>query len=234
MEIRLLLAGSPGSPIFEVGDRLADFHNVDFFTIEYSPEDQDSYFEDSIPQIDLDVGDFKSGSESQHLDRDIKSIIKEKSIDRAEPGIFSCKDFYLDEKDKFEIFQIKNGIISTEMADNVLCQWATHVVFFEAEEELAISWFSKRLKCNTCDATFHLEERPPNYPNICDRCGSDLYRMQKDNPKEIKKQFKNFRNSFWKFKELAKKSCKYTTINMDKFKNVQSIIKHIDLFVFPR
>ena len=234
MEIRLLLAGCPGSIIFEAGERLADFYKIDYFTIEFSPEEQNTYFSDSIPQTDLDTGDVRSGSESQHLERDIRSITKEKAIDKADPGIFSCKDFYLDQSDKDEIFKIRNGIISTEMADDILCKWATHVIFFEAEEDSAVDWFSKRLKCNTCDSTFHLEERIPKEFNICDRCGSDLYRMPKDDPKEIKKQFKNFRNSFWKFKELAKQSCSFATIDMNKFKNIQAILRYIDNFVFPR
>jgi rRNA maturation endonuclease Nob1 len=221
----------PGSPIFEATEKLSSFHRLECLTIEHEPENCESYFDDKIPQINLDTGDLTSGSDAQQTVRDPRSSEIERKLSEADPQVVPPGDFFLSKEDRAEIFNVKQGIIVSEIADFALCRWATHVVFLDVNEKSTLQWFAKRLKCYSCGATSHLEDKPPKIEGICDRCGSDLKRMPQDDPELIRKQFHNFRNSFWKFQEYAKSECKYKRINVSRSKSFNSVVRSIDRFV---
>ena len=227
--LRLLIAGLPGTPVFELGERLSEFHDLPYLVIEREPSDCDSYFDDKIPEVTLDTGDLSSGSESQTMVRDPNAMEKDKKLDEdlcIETGFKG-----LDSDDIFEVQKIKQGIISTEIPDRRLVLWATDCIFLDADEKNAIDWFSGRRKCISCGNVHHLEDKPSRDPEICDRCGTFLIRLDKDDPNVVRKQFKNWRNDFWRFIETAKKETDYMTYSVHKFRSFSDLCRRIDLKV---
>ena len=230
--IRLLIWGSPGTPIFEVGERISGFHGLDFFTIEREPEDVDSYFDDKIPERTLDTGDMTSGSESQRMVRNPKTMDIEKHIDKVDPDVAYEVD-PLSREEKYELFKVRQGVIVTEIPGPFLLRWANRVVFLESDADNAIKWFRKRRKCMTCGSVFHLEEKPPLVPGICDRCGTDLKRKPEDSPRAVRDQYRNWRNDFWRFKEEASTSGCFCRISVDDRGTLEEIIREIDRDASP-
>ena len=85
--LRLLIYGVPGTQIFEVGERLAEFHKLEYFTIEKVPEEHESYFDDKIKSVPFDTGDFMSGSESQNMVRDPKTLALDRELESIDASI---------------------------------------------------------------------------------------------------------------------------------------------------
>jgi Zn-finger nucleic acid-binding protein len=229
--LRLLIYGVPGSPIFEVGGRLSEFHRLDYYTIERVPEGKDSYFDDKIPEVLFDTGDFMSGSESQHMVRDPQSLRIDKEIGDAEVGISNAgpiEDF-LSQQEQFIVDSINQGVIVTDIPDLGLVDWATHVVFLYTDEKFLINWFAKRLTCPSCKTMFHLEEKPPVTIGKCDRCGTTLERKEGDEPVLIHEQFKAWKSSFWKFDDRAREK-EFRMINVDKVTNFRDLVSRINLW----
>lgn len=225
--LRLLIYGVASTPIAEIGQNLSEFHDIDFFTIEIENEDEEyDYFGSHIKSVDLDTGDLNSGSEKQQLSRDPSSSAKERDISEADPSI-QLPEGLLDPEEISFFNSIQQGIITTEIPELDLIEWANKIVFINAKEGRLISWFDKRLQCGSCKATYHLEDKPPERPNKCDRCGSDLFKT--DDREEIKAQFKDWRNIFWKFKQAAKDSGKQIMYSVEDFDSFKRLLKRIDL-----
>jgi hypothetical protein len=229
----LLIYGHMGTPIFELGEKLSKFHKLDYFTIEKVPDEHDSYFDDKIGEVLFDTGDFSTGSASQHMVRNPKSLALDRELELADASI-PDSDGYEDSlgDDEYAIINsITQGIIVTDIPDLFLLDWATHVLFLEADEKTVIDWFSKRLKCFSCQSVYHLEEKPPMVRGKCDRCGSPLSRQEQDDPALIKEQFKGWRNSFWKFEERAKKKEIFKILNIDDLRDFQDVLSRANLWI---
>jgi len=230
--LRLVIYGVPGTSVFEVADRLSSFHELDYFVIEKVAENNSSYWDDTIAQVDFDTGDFTNGSESSHMVRSPGVIRMDKRLEQADasiPDSFGYEDC-LSSEELQHVFSLQQGIVATEIPDRKLVEWASHVVFLYADEKNVIDWFSKRRVCRTCRAVYHLEEKVPVTINRCDRDGSDLVREDKDDPAEIKRQFKDWRNSFWKFEETAKQKGIYKKVNVDKMKDFDDLVSRVNLW----
>ncbi|HUU86238.1 MAG TPA: hypothetical protein VMX17_00625 [Candidatus Glassbacteria bacterium] len=228
MGLRLLLWSCPGAPIFELGDQLSTFHDIDFFTVEIDNEEEYDYFEDHIKSIDFDTGDLNSGSEKQQLSRDPASSAKERDISEADPSI-ELPEGILDPSEIDFFADINQGIIATEIPELSLIEWSNKIIFLNAKEGRLIDWFDKRLECQTCGASYHLEDKKPERTGKCDRCGSELFKT--DDKEEIKAQFKDWRNIFWKFEQSAKDSGKQIMYNVDDFDSFKRLLKRVDLDV---
>ena len=227
--LRCLIWGCPGAPIESIGQKLSEFHNIDFFTIEMENEDEEyNYFADHIKSVDLDTGDLNSGSEKQQLSRDPSSSARERDIANADPSVQLPEGLLAPEEVSF-FDSIQQGIIATELPELDLVGWANKIVFLNAKEGRLISWFDKRYQCGTCKSSYHLEDKPPERPNKCDRCGSDLFKT--NDREEIKGQFKDWRNIFWKFEQAAKDSGKQIMYSVEDFDNFERLVKRIDLDV---
>ena len=221
--IRLLVYGMPGTPVIETSESLANFHDVDLFTLERHP-DMESYWADKIPDFKLDTGDMKSGSESQQMGRDPLSSERDTDLDDENLDLVDS----LSTDEICEILTIPYGIIVTEIPDPSLVSWASHVLFIDADENAAISWFKSRRKCPTCDTVFHLEEKPPLVPGICDRCGTDLKRKKEDHPIRVRKQYRNWRSEFNEMSNLAKKNKYYLRFHCENYENVQKMVDRVE------
>lgn len=220
--IRLLIFGMPGTPVYEIGDKLSDFHDVDLFTIEREPDD--GYFSDKIPDFRLDTGDMTSGSESQSMSRDPllcekDRVMDEANLDTEEP---------LSHEEVGEVLTIPYGILVTEVPDPALVAWATHVLFVDSDEEIAINWFKDRRKCPSCRTVFHTKDKPPKVPGICNRCGTDLKRRTEDHPLRIRKQYRNWRSDFNEMKDLAKGNKYYLKFRADLYESVKKMQDRVE------
>lgn len=219
--LRLLIYGVSGTPIFECGERLSSFYDLPLLTFELRPYLGDSYFDDKIPSIHLDMGDMGAGSSQSQLARDFGMSSKIKGLDTNHPVILPCRS--VSDSELSSLLGYDQGICVTQIPDIRLVDWATDVVFFNCSDKNAISWFSKRLKCPSCGNVHHLEDLPPRLSGICDRCGTDLIRLPEDSPKFVASQFREWRNMFWRF-EMYSKRKSFKAFAVDKFD------KMLDLF----
>ena len=60
-------------------------------------------------------------------------------------------------------------------------------ISIEISDQEAVKRLSNRLACK-CGLSYHLEFNPPKKPNICDKCGSELFKRDDDQPPAIKKR----------------------------------------------
>lgn len=228
--MRILIIGVPGSPIFEVADRLSGFRNYELYTIERNEcLLTDLYFADKIPQVDIDAGDFTSGSESQQYVRDPQSRIREKLMDleKVPDG-----NEGLTQEELNELLSIENGVIASELADPRLLEWCEMLFVLESDTKKAQRWFENRRKCKTCGSVYHLEDKNPKEQGICDRCGSNLIRKPEDEPVNVQQQYMTWKHIFWKFeetiKQLDKKHLTFKRIDLDNVKTMEEIVRMID------
>jgi len=225
--LRLLIYGVAGSPTVELAESISDFYDLGFIYIENTPAEDSDYFSDTIPEVTFDTGDYSSGSAHQQYFRDPASVDYDKQMDRITSVINTEKDC-LSSEDLSIIFRMKQGVIVSEIPDLNLIRWATHIIYLYAKEDSAVDWFSKRLKCPSCGNVHHLDDKPPVEFGICDRCGTDLIKLESDQPKFVRKQYENWENYFWKFREHAKDAGNYKVYNVDKFDTFDALLRDID------
>lgn len=227
--LRILFIGLPGTPIFETGERIAEFHNLDYFTIERTPDEQESYFADKIESRRLDTGDYMTGSESQHGSRDVHSGEKDRKMDSVRIPEIEL----LDEEEISDIVDEDEGVCSTELPDERLLSWATHVVVLDADTKEAVKWFIGRRKCYSCGAVFHIQDKPPLVPGICDRCGTDLKKKPSDEPIAIQDAYKAWRRTFSSVQEKAQ-DIDFLRVRVDKAKDFEHIVVTVDRWIRSR
>jgi adenylate kinase family enzyme len=212
---RVVLFGVPGTPIFELGEDLATYYDIDFFELS---RDYEEYFSEKIPSVNVDIGDRDSGSASQRTDRDPTSIRKRRAIDRF-LNIPNSQPDPLPWEDKVKIYGIPNAIIVTELAEPVLLQWIEkgkgQAFFIDCKEEAAVEWLKHRRKCMTCGSMFHKLDNPEKFDGICNRCGTDLIYRDQDRPETVRHQFNIWRQDFTDFKNQMSE-INMTTLKMDE------------------
>ncbi len=215
--VKVLIFGVPSTPIFELGESISKYYNIDLFEINRST---DNYFLDKIPSIYFDTGDKGIGSASEHEIRDVETEKRYRAIDRF-LNIPNLQTERLSYEDKIDIYNIKNGIIVSEIAEFVLLHWIEKggvIIFLDSDEEKAVKWLKERRKCLTCGASYHLIENPPRHIQICDRCGTDIIMRKEDEPANVRHQFNIWRNDFSDFKKNMK-GMDLIEINIDNKKN---------------
>jgi ribosomal protein S27AE len=225
---KILIFGVPGTPIFELGEAISDYYNVDLFELDRTFED---YFIDKIPSINFDTGDRAIGSGSQHAERDPETENRYRAIDRF-LNVPNMQTEPLSFEDKMKIYSIPNGIIVSEIAEPVLLHWIQNgnglILFLNIDEEKAVKWLRDRRKCFACGAAFHMVDRPPRQYEICDRCGTDLQVRVEDEPANVRHQFNIWRNDFSAFKKQMSK-LDFVQIDIDSKKNFKSILDEIKI-----
>ncbi|MDD2806945.1 MAG: adenylate kinase [Patescibacteria group bacterium] len=60
-------------------------------------------------------------------------------------------------------------------------------IVIELSDDEAVKRLSGRLACK-CGLSYHLEYNPPVKADLCDKCGSELFRRDDDQPEAIKKR----------------------------------------------
>ena len=225
-KLRILLTGLPGTPVFEIGERLSSFHNLDFITVERDPEGSETYFEDKIDATYLDVGDMTSGSDSEHMARDVRGREKERKMDSVHVPVIHL----MDEDEIADVTQEEEGVCSTELPDERLVPWATHIILLDADTSEAVKWFSGRRKCYSCGAVYHVEDRPSKVSGICDRCGADLRKKPSDSPSVVREAYKSWRRMFSKIEEHSS-DVNFFRVRVDKARDFEHILITVDRWV---
>ena len=54
------------------------------------------------------------------------------------------------------------------------------VVFFDVSEPELLRRLTGRRICRQCQSTYHVVSAPPRTPNVCDKCGGELYQRDDD------------------------------------------------------
>jgi adenylate kinase len=54
------------------------------------------------------------------------------------------------------------------------------VVYFEVSEPELLRRLTGRRVCRACQTAFHVVSAPPRSPDVCDRCGGELYQREDD------------------------------------------------------
>lgn len=64
----------------------------------------------------------------------------------------------------------------------------TMALDLEVPDEVIVKRAAGRLVCKQCGAIYNLEASPPTRPNICDRCGGEVYRRRDDEPEVVRER----------------------------------------------
>jgi len=66
------------------------------------------------------------------------------------------------------------------------------VIYLTLSHETIISRLSTRRQCKECGAIYNIKTNPSKEEGICDKCGSELYIRDDDQPEAIKKRLEIF------------------------------------------
>ncbi len=69
-------------------------------------------------------------------------------------------------------------------------------IHFVAPVEVIIARVSGRLICPNCGAIYHVKNRPPKKPGICDNCGAKLIRRKDDEPEVVRRRYEVYYETF--------------------------------------
>ncbi len=61
-----------------------------------------------------------------------------------------------------------------------------YVINVQVDQEILMERLTGRRICKNCGATYHLVFNPPANPDVCDRCGGELYQRADDNEATVK------------------------------------------------
>ncbi len=71
----------------------------------------------------------------------------------------------------------------------------SHVFLLEVPERVLVERISGRRVCRRCGAVYHVRNRPPRQPGICDVCGGELYQRPDDNEETVLNRLKVYEES---------------------------------------
>ena len=223
--VRIVILGAPFTPIFELGDRIATYHNLDFITLESGEGEAYDYFGDNIPAKYLDTGDLMSGSASQHLSRDPSDWAKMKEMDEI---YVDSPSEPLDPDEKEALSNEDFVVVSSEIPDKFLAHWSTATVLLTVGEEHAVEWINKRRKCPCCGAVYHLDERPPQRQGYCDRCGTHIFQSERDLPNNVRAQYRLWGRELWAIEKIMRERGNYVKVDISKFDTFEDIVHNVD------
>jgi len=69
-------------------------------------------------------------------------------------------------------------------------------VLFDAPVDVIVERVSGRLVCPKCGAIYHIKNKPPKVPDICDVCGSRLVRRPDDEPEVVRNRYRVYMETF--------------------------------------
>lgn len=67
-----------------------------------------------------------------------------------------------------------------------------HVIVIDVNLDELVHRLSGRRTCRNCGAVFHLELDPPRKPDVCDKCGGELYQRDDDRPEAIRARMSTY------------------------------------------
>lgn len=85
-----------------------------------------------------------------------------------------------------------------EALDEMLQQANLHLDFvlnYELPLDEVVARLSGRRTCRSCKTTYHVVTKPPRKPNVCDKCGGELYQRDDDRPESIRVRLQAYEQS---------------------------------------
>lgn len=100
-------------------------------------------------------------------------------------------------------------------------------IVIEINDTEAIKRLSGRLACK-CGLSYHAEFNPPKVENICDKCGSELFRRDDDQPEAINQRLKIYHTETESVFDFYEKQGRLYKVNGDQaIEAVYQIIEKI-------
>jgi adenylate kinase len=65
-------------------------------------------------------------------------------------------------------------------------------IYLKVSDEIVIDRLAGRLMCRQCQASYHLQYRPPRTAGCCDLCGGELYQREDDKPETIHARLRTY------------------------------------------
>ncbi len=66
------------------------------------------------------------------------------------------------------------------------------VIFFDVSEEELLRRLTGRRVCRRCQTTYHMVSAPPKTPDVCDKCGGELYQRADDRETTVRSRLEVF------------------------------------------
>ena len=67
------------------------------------------------------------------------------------------------------------------------------VLHIKVSDDEIVKRLSGRRVCRNCQASYHIQYKPPQQEGICDLCGGELYQRDDDNPNTIRARLKTYK-----------------------------------------
>jgi len=61
-----------------------------------------------------------------------------------------------------------------------------HAIYLDSSLPVIIQRLTGRRICRNCSALYHIQNKPPKKPGVCDTCGGEVYQRSDDNEETIK------------------------------------------------
>ncbi|MHA1268320.1 MAG: adenylate kinase [Candidatus Helarchaeota archaeon] len=100
------------------------------------------------------------------------------------------------------------------------------VIFFDVPTEVLVERLSGRRSCKNCNAVYHIKFNPPKQPNVCDKCGSELYQREDDKDETVRKRIDAYNSQTKPLIEYYKN--KSILITIDGSKPINEISSDIE------
>jgi adenylate kinase len=66
-------------------------------------------------------------------------------------------------------------------------------VELDVDEDMIVDRIVKRRSCRQCGEVYHLDAKPPRTPDVCDKCGGELYQRSDDSEATVRERLKVYR-----------------------------------------
>jgi adenylate kinase len=98
------------------------------------------------------------------------------------------------------------------------------------DEELLLNRVEGRRVCRSCNTSFNLTSKPPIIPDVCDKCGGELYQRSDDNPESIKTRLHQHRTKTAPLLDYYR-GIGTTVANIDSLRDIPTVFKEIESYL---
>jgi adenylate kinase len=100
-----------------------------------------------------------------------------------------------DTKNGFLLDGFPRTVPQAKVLDQMLTSYGKkldRILVLDAPEEELVRRISGRRTCESCQATYHVDSKPPKTPGVCDRCGGVLIQRSDDSEEIIRNRLREF------------------------------------------
>jgi adenylate kinase len=100
-----------------------------------------------------------------------------------------------DTKNGFLLDGFPRTVPQAKVLDQMLSTYGKkldRILVLDAPEEELVRRISGRRTCESCQATYHVDSKPPKTPGVCDRCGGVLIQRSDDSEEIIRNRLREF------------------------------------------